>query len=114
MGRIGSGTRTALGRPHRSDAADKAAELANEQLEDADKLPAGLTPHSLRRTFASLLYALGEAPPYVMSQMGHETPALALAIYAREMDRRDARYGLETMCIGGGQGLAALFERVGS
>jgi acetyl-CoA C-acetyltransferase len=27
------------------------------------------------------------------------------------MERRDARYGLETMCIGGGQGLAALFER---
>ena len=30
------------------------------------------------------------------------------------MDRREARYGLETMCIGGGQGLAALFERVAS
>jgi acetyl-CoA C-acetyltransferase len=30
----------------------------------------------------------------------------------REMDRREARYGLETMCIGGGQGLAAVFERV--
>jgi acetyl-CoA C-acetyltransferase len=29
------------------------------------------------------------------------------------MVRRDARYGVETMCIGGGQGLAALFERVG-
>jgi acetyl-CoA C-acetyltransferase len=29
------------------------------------------------------------------------------------MERRDARYGLETMCIGGGQGLAALFERPG-
>jgi acetyl-CoA acetyltransferase len=29
----------------------------------------------------------------------------------REMDRRQARYGLETMCIGG-QGLAAIFERV--
>ncbi len=25
---------------------------------------------------------------------------------------RDARYGLETMCIGGGQGLAAVFERI--
>jgi len=25
---------------------------------------------------------------------------------------REQRYGLETMCIGGGQGLAALFERV--
>jgi acetyl-CoA C-acetyltransferase len=28
-----------------------------------------------------------------------------------EMDRREVRYGLETMCIGGGQGLAAVFER---
>ena len=27
-------------------------------------------------------------------------------------DRRGARYGLETMCIGGGQGLAAIFENV--
>jgi acetyl-CoA C-acetyltransferase len=31
---------------------------------------------------------------------------------AHEMQRREARYGLETMCIGGGQGLAAIFERV--
>ena len=29
-----------------------------------------------------------------------------------EMERREAKYGLETMCIGGGQGLAAIFERV--
>ncbi|HSC85576.1 MAG TPA: hypothetical protein VLC30_18345, partial [Pseudomonas sp.] len=29
-----------------------------------------------------------------------------------EMERRGARYGLETMCIGGGQGLAAVFERI--
>ena len=29
-----------------------------------------------------------------------------------EMQRQEARYGLETMCIGGGQGLAAIFERV--
>jgi acetyl-CoA C-acetyltransferase len=28
------------------------------------------------------------------------------------MERRDARYGLETLCIGGGQGIAAVFERV--
>ncbi len=31
---------------------------------------------------------------------------------ARELHRRGARYGLATMCIGGGQGLAAVFERV--
>ena len=51
--------------------------------------PEGLTPHSLRRTFASLLFAIGETPPYVMAQMGHTTPNLTLAIYARQMDRRD-------------------------
>jgi acetyl-CoA C-acetyltransferase len=30
---------------------------------------------------------------------------------AHEMHRRGVRYGLETMCIGGGQGIAAVFER---
>ncbi|MEU8343687.1 acetyl-CoA C-acetyltransferase [Actinomadura meyerae] len=47
--------------------------------------------------------------------LGHPvgaTGARILATLAREMHRRDARYGLETMCIGGGQGLAAVFERV--
>jgi acetyl-CoA C-acetyltransferase len=29
-----------------------------------------------------------------------------------ELGRRGGRYGLETMCIGGGQGLAAVFENV--
>ncbi|BBB01338.1 putative acetyl-CoA acetyltransferase [Actinacidiphila reveromycinica] len=49
--------------------------------------------------------------------LGHPvgaTGARILATLAREMDRRGARYGLETMCIGGGQGLAAVFERVGA
>jgi integrase len=69
----------------------KAVEHANTKLaeDDIEPLPDGLTPHSLRRTFASLLFAIGEAPPYVMAQMGHTTPNLTLAIYARQMDRRD-------------------------
>ena len=48
--------------------------------------------------------------------LGHPVGATGgrmLATLARELDRRDGRYGLETMCIGGGQGLAAVFERVG-
>jgi acetyl-CoA C-acetyltransferase len=47
--------------------------------------------------------------------LGHPVGATGgriLATLSREMVRRDARYGLETMCIGGGQGLAAVFERV--
>jgi acetyl-CoA C-acetyltransferase len=47
--------------------------------------------------------------------LGHPVGATGgrmLATLARELTRRQARYGLETMCIGGGQGLAAIFERV--
>ena len=46
--------------------------------------------------------------------LGHPVSATGgrmLATLARELHRRDARYGLETMCIGGGQGLAAVFEK---
>ncbi|MFJ8962263.1 acetyl-CoA C-acetyltransferase [Lentzea sp. NPDC102401] len=47
--------------------------------------------------------------------LGHPvgaTGARILATLAHEMRRRGSRYGLETMCIGGGQGLAAVFEAV--
>ena len=45
--------------------------------------------------------------------LGHPvgaTGARMLATLARELQRRQGRYGLATMCIGGGQGLAAVFE----
>ncbi len=72
--------------------------LANN---DVELLPERLTPHSLRRTFASLLFALGEAPPYVMAQMGHTTPSLTLSIYARQMNRRDGEpERLKTLILG--------------
>ena len=47
--------------------------------------------------------------------LGHPVGATGgriLATLLRELDRREGRYGLETMCIGGGQGLAAVFERI--
>jgi integrase len=64
-------------------------------------LPDKLTPHSLRRTFASLLYALGEPPPVVMAEMGHTHPALALHLYARAMRRgEDERTALRALVEG--------------
>jgi len=45
--------------------------------------------------------------------LGHPigaTGARIVATLLHEMRRRKARYGLETMCVGGGQGLAAIFE----
>ena len=47
--------------------------------------------------------------------LGHPvgvTGARILATAAHEAKRRGARHVLETMCIGGGQGLAAVFETV--
>lgn len=46
--------------------------------------------------------------------LGHPVGATGVRIMTTlmyEMQRRGARYGLETMCIGGGQGIAAIFER---
>lgn len=46
--------------------------------------------------------------------LGHPIGATGVRILAtllHELDRRQGRYGLETMCVGGGQGLAAVFER---
>jgi integrase len=68
-------------------------------------LPEGITPHSLRRTFASLLYALGETPAVVMAEMGHADPGLALRIYAQAMGRdEDERSKLRALVEGVGFG----------
>ena len=47
--------------------------------------------------------------------LGHPvgcTGARIMTTLLRELRRRGGRYGLETMCIGGGQGLAAVFENL--
>jgi acetyl-CoA C-acetyltransferase len=47
--------------------------------------------------------------------LGHPvgaTGARIMATLLNEMDRRESRYALETMCIGGGQGMAAVVERI--
>ena len=46
--------------------------------------------------------------------LGHPVGATGVRIMTsmlHELRRRGGRYALETMCIGGGQGIAAIFER---
>jgi acetyl-CoA C-acetyltransferase len=46
--------------------------------------------------------------------LGHPiaaTGARILTTLLNEMESKDAQFGLETMCVGGGQGVAAVFER---
>jgi len=56
-------------------------------------------PHSLRRTSASLLYAIGEPAPAVMQELGHTHPALALQIYAAATRRADDENGRQRALI---------------
>jgi integrase len=91
-----------------------AVERANGRLEDGEHPLPRLTPHSLRRTFASLLYAIGESPPVVMAEMGHADPDEALAVYAQAMRREDGENDrLRALVEGapiGSNGSGAIFE----
>ena len=95
----------------------KAIERANAKRAEAQLPPIqpGVTNHTLRRTFASLLYEAGASPAYVMNQMGHTSSALALEIYARKMEReRDTGARVDALIRGadwaqaGTNGAAAL------
>jgi integrase len=72
-----------------------ALERAAVRLRDVDApaLPEAITPHSLRRTYISLLLTAGADPQYVMQQVGHTDPALTLRIYAQVLKRRQRQHG---------------------
>ena len=52
-----------------------------------------VTPHTLRRTFISLLLAGGADVPWVMAQVGHTDPKVTLQIYAQVVQSRQRDYG---------------------
>jgi integrase len=92
-----------------------AVKRTNENLEarGLPPLPERLTPHSLRRTFCSLLYALGETPPVVMRQMGHTDPQLAIKVYEQSMEDDEGDKAALTALVEGGE-LTADAEDVAS
>jgi integrase len=80
---------------------------ANEQLGQGGwpLLPDGLTLHSLRRTYASLLFAIGRTAPEVMAQLGHADARLTLRIYAQAMSQEPGeRERLQALVDGGSLG----------
>ncbi|MFD2349610.1 hypothetical protein ACFSTC_09905 [Nonomuraea ferruginea] len=47
--------------------------------------------------------------------LGHPTGQSGLRVVVsllHELERRDARFGVASLCVGGGQGIAAVIERV--
>ena len=52
-----------------------------------------VTPHSLRRTYASLRAAARDHPVYIAEQLGHEDPGFTFRVYQRAVKRRDRLAG---------------------
>jgi integrase len=68
---------------------------ANERLRQLGIQPISeaVTPHSLRRLYASLRFALGDDPVYVTQQLGHTEPAFSMRVYASAVRRRERLQG---------------------
>jgi integrase len=81
----------------------RAVKRANERRAQVNRhpLPERLTPHSLRKTFISVLFALGEDVPYVMAQVGHRDPKVTLGIYAEVMRRDEGEKDRLRALVGG-------------
>lgn len=90
---------TATGRPNnrnnvRRRVLVRAVQRANARVAEqggCDALPERLSPHALRRTFASWLVAEGEDIAYVMAQLGHTDPQMTLGLYAKALRSKRRR-----------------------
>ena len=82
-----------------------AVRLASERLEanGSTPLPAGVTPHKLRHTFASLLVALGTDPGAVMDQLGHTDAEFTMRVYRHGMRRDPGSKAALAALVGAGE-----------
>lgn len=69
----------------------KAANAARADRHDR-RLPDGITAHTFRRTFITLMLEAGAPVPYVQSQVGHQDATTTLNIYAQVLRRRDRKH----------------------
>jgi Phage integrase family len=69
-------------------------ERANELLAERDQPVIGhMTPHTLRRTFASILAEVGVPPRRAMYLLGHSDPTLTMRVYQQVLDMGGAAVG---------------------
>lgn len=98
---------------------------ANLRLEGLGIQPIdeAVTPHSLRRLYASLRFALGDDPVYVAAQLGHTEPGFSMKVYATAVRRRERLIGaalrefdaaLEWAAMGSGEPIHADSELTAS
>lgn len=91
---------------------------ANVHLADLGIRPIdeAATPHSLRRLYASLRFALGDDPVYVAAQLGHTEPGFSMRVYASAVRRRERLVGaalrefdaaLDWAAVGSGESFSA-------
>ena len=77
---------------HRIKSAIKAANVRLEKL-GIEPIAPNVSPHSLRRTYASLRAALRDDPVYIAEQLGHTDPAFTFRVYQKAAKRRDRLSG---------------------
>jgi integrase len=72
-----------------------AIRAANRRLAEfgIEPISERVTPHSLRRAYASLRAAAGDHPVYIAEQLGHEDPGVSFRVYQRAVKRRDRLTG---------------------
>lgn len=72
-----------------------AIKTANVELEAKGIAPISerVSPHSLRRTYASLRFACGDDPVYVAEQGGWADPSFPIKVYAKAVRRRERLSG---------------------
>lgn len=70
-----------------------AVTAANESLTEVGIEPIAATPHSLRRSYASLRAALRDDPVYIAEQGGWDDPRFVLRVYAKAVKRREKLSG---------------------
>ena len=98
---------------HRIKTAIKAANLRLGEL-GIELISERVSPHSLRRTYASVRAAAGDSPVYIAEQIGHTDFGFTFRVYQRAVKRRDKLDGAYLTSFDGALQWAEIGRKGGS